>query len=94
MSSCSILDISHIGKHYLVKSTSHLISPYGPSPAGEFNDTKPGIKRQYTEAFAMRKDIYDKLLVNEKGDYSADIMKAMKDNNLRDLSLTIKNYKL
>lgn len=45
---CSMLDISKMGKHYLVKSTSHPITRGAPSADGEYDDYKGGIKRQYT----------------------------------------------
>jgi len=56
-----LADIRAIGRHYVIKNTSH---PYvtDPSDIGEFEAYKYGIRRHYTEAFAMRKDIYDNLI--------------------------------
>ena len=62
MMMCSLLDTRNIGKHYLVKSTTHRYTRGGPSPDGEFEDRKGGIKRHYTEAFCMREEVYQSLL--------------------------------
>lgn len=95
---CSLLDIRNIGKHYLVKSTTHRITRGGPSPDGEFEDRKQGIKRHYTEAFCMRKEVFESLLkiADDSNDAEAleSIQKSVKDNNIDNLCLTIKNYQL
>lgn len=63
MKLCSLQDLGQIGKHYLIKSTSHSHSKTGGTiNSGTFDPIKSGIKRQYTECFAMRRDIYDNLL--------------------------------
>jgi hypothetical protein len=55
---CCLVDISYIGRHYLVKSTTHKSTIGGASALGEFESNKNGIKRQYTEAFCMRSEVY------------------------------------
>jgi len=57
-----------IGKHYLVKSTSHPKSSLFPSLNGEFDERKPGTKRHYTEAFCMRKNVFELLMKLAKND--------------------------
>mmetsp|Transcript_2610 Transcript_2610/g.4039 ORF Transcript_2610/g.4039 Transcript_2610/m.4039 type:complete len:124 (-) Transcript_2610:716-1087(-) len=54
---CCLVDYRQIAKHYLIKSTSH---PYTrlPSNTGQFQNEKQGIRRHYTEAFSMRKQVY------------------------------------
>ena len=42
---CCLLNIAFIGRHYLVKSTTHKSTLGGPSPPGEFEARKNGIKR-------------------------------------------------
>lgn len=85
-----------MGKHYLVKSTSHPITRGGPSADGEYDDYKGGIKRQYTYTFCMRKDIYDALLklADDQNDSEAleQVKNTIKDSS-DDVYLTIKNYK-
>jgi len=93
------VDIRAIAKHYLLKSTSFK-KPFGNnSPPGVLDRNKPGIKRHYTEAFCMRKEIYNGILrlVNEKNqEQTSKINATMNDmiavNNKRTLCLTIKNY--
>jgi len=95
---CSLLDIRNIGKHYLVKSSTHPITRGGPSPDGEFEDRKQGIKRHYTEAFCMRKEVYQSLLKiadnSDDTDALETIKKSVTDNNIDSLCLTIKNYQM
>lgn len=59
---CALVDHTQIGRHYLVKSSSHSKTLGGPAPQGSFDGRKHGIKRHYTEAFAMRQNVYDSLL--------------------------------
>ena len=59
---CSLLDPLQIGKHFLVKSTSHPITKGGASENGIFEENKIGIKRQYTNAFCMRNEIYENII--------------------------------
>ena len=51
---CALSDMGYIGKHYMVKSTSHPSTKGTPSDIKEFDPSKTGIKRHYTEAFCMR----------------------------------------
>ena len=85
-----------MGKHYLVKSTSHPVTRGGPSADGEFDDYKVGIKRQYSQSFCMRTDIYEALLklADDQNDSEAleQIKSTIKDSK-DDVYLTIKNYK-
>ena len=51
----ALVDPRAIARHYVVKSTSLSNGPLdGGSPPGTLDETKSGIKRHYTEAFAMR----------------------------------------
>ena len=59
---CPLLQLTDIGKHYMVKSTSHPKTKGGPSNIGEIEEGKFGIRRQYTECFCMRKQVYDNLI--------------------------------
>lgn len=59
---CSLLDIRYIGRHYLVKSTSHRQSRGATTEKGHFDISLPGIKRHYTEAFCMRPNVHDSIL--------------------------------
>jgi hypothetical protein len=58
---CPLIDHTSVARHYLIKSTSHPDTIGGASPEGIFDDRKHGIRRQFTECFAMRKDIYEAL---------------------------------
>lgn len=51
---CPLMDTSQIGRHYLIKSTSHPKTFGGASESGTYEETKHGIKRHYTECFCMR----------------------------------------
>jgi len=63
------------------------------TPLKEFDPEKCGIKRQYTEAFCMRKDVYNALINIEKDPSLHDYLNAcMEQNNQKDLCLSIKNY--
>jgi len=55
---CSLVDIRYIGRHYLLKSTSHPSTLGIRSPTGSFDAVKTGIKRHYTEAFCMRANVF------------------------------------
>ena len=59
---CPLKDFSSLGRHYLIKSTSHPKTQGGPSPSGEFDPKRHGIKRHYTECFCMRSLVYENLL--------------------------------
>ena len=54
---CSLLDIKQIGKHYLVKSTGNMADFKDAYMPVKFHKHKNGIKRHYTEAFCMRKQV-------------------------------------
>lgn len=56
---CSLDDISQIARHYLIKSSNH------PK-----NGT---IRRHYTEAFCMRKEVYENLLKLAKYQIDFDV---------------------
>lgn len=58
---CPLIDHTSVARHYLIKSTSHPDTIGGPSPEGIFDDRKHGIRRQFTECFSMRKDVYEAL---------------------------------
>jgi len=62
MYACPIIDHTSVARHYLIKSTSHPGTLGGPSREGEFDDTRHGIRRQYTECFCMRNNVYESLL--------------------------------
>lgn len=92
----SLVDPSAMAKHYVVKSTSLPTESRGPSAPGEFDEKKSGIKRHYTEAFVMRPNVLEALisLAQNKDEKSAQtIIDAVKQNNSKDLCLTIKGYK-
>lgn len=59
---CPLIDHTSVARHYLIKSTSHPDTIGGPSPEGIFDDRKHGIRRQFTECFSMRKDVYEALV--------------------------------
>jgi len=59
---CPIIDHTSVARHYLIKSTSHPETLGGPSREGEFDDTRHGIRRQYTECFCMRRNVYESIL--------------------------------
>lgn len=58
---CPLIDHTSVARHYLIKSTSHPDTIGGASPEGIFDDRKHGIRRQFTECFSMKKDIYEAL---------------------------------
>ena len=58
---CPLIDHTSVARHYLIKSTSHPDTIGGASPEGIFDDRKHGIRRQFTECFSMRRDIYEAL---------------------------------
>lgn len=67
-----------------------------PPQADSLETYAVGIKRQYTEAFCMRKDVYDAILKLVAGDNSEAKLLGdrMVENNQNDLCLTIKNYSI
>mmetsp|Transcript_13001 Transcript_13001/g.20161 ORF Transcript_13001/g.20161 Transcript_13001/m.20161 type:complete len:308 (-) Transcript_13001:254-1177(-) len=93
LTKCSLININQIAKHYLVKSTSHP-STKGQSSAGTFEKSKCGIRRQYTEAFSMRKEVHEAILSLAQG--STDQLETLKQSlsvgNSEAISLSIKNY--
>ena len=50
---CSLVDPTQIGKHYRVRCNK---------TEGTFSEEIPGISRHYSEAFCMRKNIYENIL--------------------------------
>jgi hypothetical protein len=95
-----LADLRSIGRHYVIKSTSH---PHviDPSGVGEFEDKKYGIRRHYTEAFCMRRDIYDNLIrlskkhsLEEGARAAYEISWAIKKANEDSICLTLKDYKI
>lgn len=82
----------NVAKHYLVKTSC--LGWFATEP-GFYDAKKHGHKRHYTEAFAMRPEVYESLLALAAGDdqSAADtLQKAMEQNNTHDLALTIKRY--
>ena len=59
---CPLRDFSQIGRHYVLKSTSHPKTIGGPSEPTTFDPIKHGIKRHYTECFCRRAVVYENLL--------------------------------
>lgn len=94
---CSLIDHTQIGRHYLVKSSSHPKTLGGPAPDGVFDESKHGIKRHYTECFAMRQDVYDSIIkigrdfTNCDAEVSA-LKQAIRKFNQETLCISIKNY--
>ena len=91
----SLVDPRAMARHYVVKSTSLPSESQGPSPAGELEENKSGIKRHYTEAFVMRPEVLQAFIdfAKEKDEKNAQIIiDAVKANNRDDLHLTIKGY--
>ena len=97
MYACPIIDHPSVARHYLIKSTSHPGTLGGPSREGEFNDRKHGIRRQYTECFCMRKNIYESILKigrdpeNSKAEVNF-IKHAANQYNQNGVCLSIKAY--
>ena len=86
-----------MAKHYLVKSTSG--AGLGASLPGKIDHHKPGIKRHYTEAFAMRAEVKRALLdlatrspAAKPTDTVQVLSRWLQSNNRDNLALTIKNY--
>jgi hypothetical protein len=94
---CSLIDVSLIAKHYMIKVTSHSCNGLSISPIGTFDHSLRGMKRHYTECFAMRKDIYENLMALSQNPHDTAAMLAIKHaiafGNTKDLCLTLKNYK-
>jgi cytochrome b involved in lipid metabolism len=94
---CSLIDVSLIAKHYMIKVTSHSCIGLRTSPIGTFDHTLRGMKRHYTECFAMRKDIYENLMALSQNPHDGRAMEgirmAIMNGNTKDLCLTLKNYK-
>lgn len=68
---------------------------------GEFETGKYGIRRHYTEAFAMRKDIYNNLIklcnkptLEEGAKAAYEVAACIKKANEDSVCLTIKNYRI
>ena len=61
---CVLFDVSLLGRHYIIKSTNFKKSKNESrlSKFGSFDSTRVGTKRQYTECFVLREDVYDNLL--------------------------------
>ena len=67
------------------------------SPRGEFHEHKFGMKRQYTECFTMRREVYESLLKVGRDFYNSDaevktLREAINMFNNDSLCLSIKNY--
>ena len=96
---CVLLDVNQIGKHYFIKSTCHKksITDKQAAKPGSFDSTRHGTKRQYTECFAMRNDVYENLLKLARSPFeshveAACIRDAITKNSRDNICLTIKNY--
>lgn len=97
MYACPLVDHTSVARHYLIKSTSHPKTLGGASREGEFDDTRHGIRRQYTECFCMRKNIYESLLkIGKQPENSAAeirfIKHAINVYNSNGVCLSIKAY--
>jgi len=97
MYACPLVDHTSVARHYLIKSTSHPNTLGGTSREGEFDDTKHGIRRQYTECFCMRKNVYESLLkIGKQPENSAAeirfIKHAINVYNSNGVCLSIKAY--
>ena len=105
---CSLVDVGSMGKYYLMKSTTfHQACPcvaqchpskncFGSQPGG-FDPTKVGIKRQYTDCFVMRQNIFKTILKIARSPHgSANEIEQLKSDiingNSDDVCLSIKNY--
>jgi len=94
---CPLIDHTSVARHYLIKSTSHPDTIGGPSPEGIFDDRKHGIRRQFTECFSMRKDIYEALChIGQNMDNCAKeveiVKKGIAQFNQNGTCLSIKSY--
>lgn len=94
---CPLIDHTSVARHYLIKSTSHPDTIGGASPEGIFDDRKHGIRRQFTECFAMRKDIYEALVhVGRNPENCANEVRLLKHAinqfNSTGTCLSIKSY--
>ena len=97
MYACPLIDHTSVARHYLIKSTSHGETLGGPSREGEFDDTRHGIRRQYTECFSMRKNVYESLLkIGKQPENSQAEIKFLKHScnqyNSNGVCLSIKAY--
>lgn len=97
MYACPLIDHTSVARHYLIKSTSHPETLGGPSREGEFDDTRHGIRRQYTECFCMRKNVYESILkiANQPDNSQAEIKflkHAVNQYNANGVCLSIKAY--
>ena len=100
---CSLLDYNQIAKHYTVCSTSHP-RVLGASTPGTYDQNRHGVRRHYTEAFTMRKQVYEGILnlcensptiqSDETANQGEDLKELISQANSGDLCLTIKNYNL
>lgn len=86
-----LTDISQIGRHYLVKYVDVLDDGNVPEKMDNV-----GINRHYTEAFCMRKIVYESLLKLAENDADAqamsDIRAEIESQKSDSLCLTIKRY--
>jgi hypothetical protein len=93
---CPILDVSSIGQHFLLNTTSHPATRGGSTPAGTLDRNKGGLNRQYTQAFCMTSTVYENLLrlAEDPTDTgaAAEISKEIQESSHEFCYLTIKNY--
>ena len=95
-----LADLRSIGRHYVIKSTCHPHTA-DPSEIGSFESSKYGIRRHYTEAFAMRKGIYENLIrlcnrptLEEGAQASYEVQQLIRRSNDDAVCLTLKDYKI
>lgn len=90
-----LLNISQIGKNFLVKSTAH--PAFATSVVGQALEAKQGIHRQYTHAYCMKPDIYkcivDVCYGEDVNKITQTITSTIKAETYDSLTLTVKNYK-
>lgn len=84
---CPLIDFTQMGKHYRVKTNK---------TEGKFSDELPGISRHYSEAFCMRKNVYENILKLVENPQDADATQKIVDEVKMfwsNVCLTIKDYK-
>ena len=83
----------NVAKHYTVKTSS---LGWFATERGFYDSKKHGHRRHYTEAFAMRPEVYNALIQlasgNNQEEAAESLKKCLNTNNSGDLALTIKRY--